>query len=166
MKMNKTLGFALVFFSVFILPSASTANCANLSYISPLGAGEMRVLQVGCEKWQRQGYFKGQPYGDVQELIFSADFSETKVDDQHEKFTNKQRWFWSSTNQEVLIHEFVIDGFDKSTGIATFSAGSESFSLDGEMIKVLGQTQTRTTAKDGSVTFESTPVSRTFNRLK
>jgi len=145
---------------------ADTLACANLSHISSLGTGEVHVQQPSCDKWLRQGYFQGQPYGDVQEVVFSSSFTETNVDDQYEKYTSNQRWFWASPKQDILIHEYVIDSFDKSSSVATFTTGSEFFSMDGDKVKVSGQTQVRTTGANGQVKVSTKPVSASYERLK
>lgn len=61
------------------------------------------------------------------------------MDDLYEKYTSNQRWFWASSKQDVLIHEYTIDSLNKSSGGATFTSGSESFVVDGDKIKRSGQ---------------------------
>lgn len=111
-------------------------------------------------------YFEGQPHDNLQEIIFSSNFTNTKVDDQYEKYTSDHRWFWASSKQDILIHEYIIDSFDKSSGISSFTTASESFSLSNEVVKVSGQIQVRTTDIEGKVTVTTTPVTKFYKRLK
>lgn len=157
---------SLIIFLYSVHAWGDNSPCADLSHISQLGAGEVHVTQPACDKWLRQGYFQGQPYGDVQEIMFSPVFMETKVDDQFERFASNQRWFWASSRQDILIHEYTIDSFDKSSKVSTFSSGSESFAIDGDKIKLSGQKMVRTTSADGMVSVTIKPVTSSYERIK
>jgi len=147
------------------LALADERTCENLSFKMSLGAGSAEYHQIGCEKFHIVFLdHEGTLYSES-ETVFSQQFSQTDVDDEHETTSNRQRWMWSQ-NGKVLMHEAVIDSLDKNTKEKSFLTLIEQISFDESgKIKRAVQKLVRTEKADGTVTVEPQSNTKLYERL-
>jgi hypothetical protein len=136
-------------------------ECAVLSYVKSYRPGVVNhVEQQGCDRFV-QYQLADDERVDGGTIEISPRWTETPVDDEHEAYTNRQRWMWSADRQK-LLHEYVIDSLDKATGITTFTTASTQLYASGGKIRETGHVSTRKQSAAGEITIESKPVANEY----
>lgn len=159
-----------IFFSVLALgtktdPAQAAEDCKDYSHRFVRGTLVVDYKQIDCSKLLLTFIDpEGSPYLE-REIEISAEFKTTEVDDQHETYTNQQRWSFSR-NGQTLIHDVVLESFNKATLGKTFYTIIEVFShdTDGTVLKSTYKTK-RFESKDGSVRVTSKHSENSYDPL-
>lgn len=161
--LNK-ISITLLMVIQFSCTAFANEPCSNLSHISKLGAGDVHVKQIGCEKFERETFFDGKPMGDINYILISDKWDTTNINDEYETVTNNQRWIWS-LDKTKIIHEFSVDSVSKSNGSREFMSGSDVFEVSNGVIKKSSALIQRKESVDGKITVESKNTSLELPRL-
>ncbi len=143
-------------------------NCADLSHIkiiaTKISTYTFHHKQVGCDKQVQFQIVDGESMELFTQEI-KADWTESKVDDEYELTTNKNRTMWS-TDQQTLLHEYVIESLDKKTGDKRFSSASIAYSLEDSKVLESGFELERVETKEtGKVEVKSKQYNNLLDRL-
>jgi hypothetical protein len=153
--------FSLILLLIGLTQNAGAFECVDLSHVETLGGLPLVIKQPDCDHWVRQQYYQGEPLGEPSVISISDKWSVVTVDDEYEKGEVRQLWRWN-LNKTAVLHEYIIQNYYKKTKVDSFTTGSESFSVVGEMIQKVGQKLSRREGPSGDVTITSSPVSGLF----
>jgi hypothetical protein len=138
-----------IFLCGFLFAPSAFANCVDLSHKFEVSLTEVRMHQVGCEKFERQFFFEGQPAGAPDEVRLDGQWKNDAADDEYEAFTRQIRWSWNPTKTS-LIYEYFISGNDKKSGDQYVTNGTQIYTPASNGVKVEEFIQKRVTKQDGS----------------
>lgn len=157
------LTFSLILLLISLGQNAGANECVDLSHVEILGGLPLVIKQPDCERWVRQQYYNGEPIGEPSEISISNKWSVVTVDDEYEQGEIRQLWRWNVT-ETALLHEYVIQNYNKKTKVDSFTTGSESFTVVGEKVQKAGQKLSRTEDTSGDMTITSSPLSGLFSK--
>lgn len=155
--------FSVILLLIVLTQNAAANECVDLSHVETFGGLPLMIKQPDCEHLVRQQFYNGELLGEPSKVLINDAWTVVNVDDDYERGEIRQLWRWNRSRTSI-IHEYVIQNFDKKSKVDSFNSGSESFTLIGDKIQKLGQELRRAEDAEGIVTTTSTPISATFPR--
>lgn len=155
----------LLLLVLFASVAHAAQDCSDLSHRTTLGAADVEVRQIGCERLSRQMFLAGSPVGEASTVELNGKWKTDAVDDDYETYTRQTRWKWNSSRTSI-IYEFVINSFSKDSGEESFLTGSHVYAPAAEGVKLEKSTLARTMKKDGTLSTKQNQESLMLERLE